>query len=272
VIKNLSDGVSPGEWAGIGFVAAIVVMILITWFFPKLKERYQWARRLEELGPRIVAGALTTTAVFYAMSLFVIVLLGAFSPGLNEWLVDQAPVVQAAVLVVLGAIAVVALRLVLRRNRRDQLVTGLLDRPFGVLTAPAFLLVLASVALSASSALLLVGADHKWWALLAPSGQDPTPQVVGSHRLAEGALTSKLVLWHMLDLIPIVKLPQTLAWDQPPLSYEDWGVGMVLLALKGVAGVALLASGKALLDAWPGRHERRAQRAIKTEGGTDSGS
>jgi hypothetical protein len=151
-------------------------------------------------------------------------------------------------------------------------MTKLVDRRFGVLFAPAFLTVAASVALAASSAVLLVGADHSWWELRAPSGDDPTPRVVDSNRLAEEALTSKLVLWETLDLVPIVDLPRTLAWEQPPLSYEDWGVGMVLVVFKGVAGVAILATGQALLEAWAGRDERRSARVTTAASGTGTQS
>ncbi len=78
------------------------------------------------------------------------------------------------------------------------------------------------------------------------------------------------MLWETLDLIPIVKMPRTLAWEKPPLTYEDWGVGMVLVAFKGVAGVALIATGKALLEAWAERKRRRAPLATTGTIGTES--
>jgi hypothetical protein len=173
---------------------------------------------------------------------------------------------QALVLVALGAMAFVFLFRLLNRDRRGVILNNLVDAQLSWLLAPAFLALAASVALTVSSALILVGADHQWWDLLVSDGNGPSSHVVDVEELANEALTPKLVLWEMLDLAPIVELPRTLAWEEPPVSYEDWGVGFVLLAVKGVAGVALLAAGKALFDAWAGREHRRAGRATAPEG------
>jgi hypothetical protein len=269
-INNLRDGITAAEWATIGFVAAIVTIAVAAAVLSELEDRYPWARRLTRVGKHVGAGAVTAYEAVVAICVYVVVLLAAFASGFNHWLIDRAPVVQAAVVMILGAIAAAILHRMLNRTRRRKFITELVDRRFGVLYAPAFLTVAASVALAASSAVLLVGADHSWWELRASSNSDPTPRVVETDRLADEALTSKLVLWETLDLVPIVKLPRTLAWEKPPLSYEDWGVGMVLLAFKAVAGVSILATGKALLDAWAGRSERRAPHASVSGMGTEA--
>ncbi len=41
--------------------------------------------------------------------------------------------------------------------------------------------------------------------------------------------------WHFLELVPLVQVPETLRWD-PPLSYEQWQVGMLVLGFQ-LAGV-----------------------------------
>ena len=266
-IRNVRDGIAAGEWATSGLVAAILAIVTVAVLASALKERHRWARRLAQLGPILRASVLTAYVGVLVMCLYGIVLLAAFARGLNQWVVDQAPVMQALVLVALGAIAATFLYRLLNRERRGELIRALVDARFGVLYAPAFLVLAASVALTASSALLLVGADHRWWELLAPGGGDSGSQVIDLDGLANEALTSKLVLWEMLDLAPIVELPRTLAWEEPPLTYDDWEVGLVLLAFKAVAGVALLAAGKTLFDAWGGRRDRRAQRAANSAAG-----
>ena len=267
-IRNVRDGITAGEWATLGLIASCLAIVVVAVLVSALKERHRWARRLAQLGLFLRATVLTAYVGVLVLCLYGIVLLAAFASGVNQWVVDQAPVLQALVLVGLGAMAAAFLYRLLGRERRGEVITALVDARFGVLYALAFLLLAASVALTASSALLLVGADHRWWDLLGPDGGDTGVQVVDLDGLADEALTSKLVLWEMLDLVPIVELPRTLAWEEPPVTYEDWGVGLVLLAFKGVAGVALLAAGKALFDAWVSRDDRRARRAIDAAGGT----
>lgn len=272
LIGNLSDGISADEWATIGIIAVLLAIVVVALLASELKERHPWAMKLSQVGRAVGSGVVTAYSALLVMCAYAVVLLAAFSPGLNRWVVDRPPVVQGLVFAALGAMVVVFLYRLRNKDRRGELLKKLVDGPLGVLTAPAFLVLAASVALTAASMLLLVGADHRWWDLRAPGGDDTSSQVVEIGGLADETLPSKLVLWEMLDLVPIVKIPRTLAWEEPPITYEDWGAGFVLLVFKGVAGVALLGAGRALFEAWPGRHARRAQRGadLAVDTGTHS--
>ena len=257
-IRNVSDGISAAEWATGGGVTASVALVSVAVLVGALQERYSWASRVERTWSAIAHNFVISYAALLVMLLYTVVLLAAFSPGLNLWVVDQAPLMQGLVLVSLGAMAFMFLRRLLSRKRREDLIQRLVDAPLGLLGAPAFLVLAACVALTASSGVLLIGADHGWWEMQASSGEPTDSQVVDSAELANGALSSKLVLWEMLDMVPVIEVPRTLTWEEP-LSYDDWGPGLVLLAFKGVAGVALIAAAKSVFDAWAGRETRRTE-------------
>ena len=257
-IRGVSDGVSASD---IGVGAAMIALVTVAVVVHAREERPSWKSRVAEIWNAVAPRLVIAYAALLVMLLYAVVLLVAFSPGLNLWVVDQTPVMQALILAALGAMVFVFLRRLLNRKRRQGLINSLMDAPLGVLGAPAFLVLAASVALTASSALLLVGADHGWWEMHAASGLTDS-RVVDADELATGTLTSKLVLWEMLDMIPVIEVPRTLVWDEP-LGYDDWGPGVVLLAFKGIAGVALIAAGKSVFDAWDGRDARRMRAATE---------
>ena len=56
-------------------------------------------------------------------------------------------------------------------------------------------------------------------------------EFLGSHPPQSTDEIMTFYIWHLIDAVPLLEITQTLRWS-PPISYQDSGVGALLLAFK----------------------------------------
>jgi hypothetical protein len=78
-------------------------------------------------------------------------------------------------------------------------------------------------------------------------------------QLGYGAI-SELFVWHMLDVVPFAKVPETLQWDEPVTQRDGW-TGSLLVAYKIVVLAPVIAAIAGAIERSRNR-ERPAPEAI----------
>lgn len=69
--------------------------------------------------------------------------------------------------------------------------------------------------------------------------------------------------WHFFDAVPVLAIPDTLKW-KAPFTYQDPGVGLLVLAFK----VVVIAPSVGMVAAWWGERRSRAiAEAVRSEAG-----
>lgn len=170
----------------------------------------------------------------------------------SKWVVENFPLglQMATLLVWLLALGAVSLLLYSRELRRAGRVwfERWSPKPFR-LPPTGRLPVWGAVALYINFVLIAMGCFSAFAFLLHTSA--PPLFHPGSHaEVSHGALAD-FFLWHLLDAIPGLKVPETIRW-KAPLTYEHSGAGWLLLLFKVMVIVPAVAGiGRYLKDEEP---------------------
>lgn len=141
----------------------------------------------------------------------------------------HVPILAAATALVLWGVAVLS-----RSDLRTRHAEGLRIwfGPNALIVLPVGILVTATSIFASVTALLL----DRWPHLL----ESPT-----GDRITEGVIAD-FFLWHFLDLVPVLDIPETLRWD-PPLDYTSGWTGLLILLFQGAVVVPMIQVVRAYL-------------------------
>jgi hypothetical protein len=237
------------RWALAG-AGVLAVLGLWSYQFSAKLRSYRIARWLNAVVVKAVNGitlmfGLALVAVYYFM-----ILIAPYVPGIQTWEVGRPTFVHFLIIGILMAVTFMALFPLIEPQRRAWLVWRVTQ---GRLIAKSMYALAFALIVSASIALwdqlLLLLAKHdmvRFYQMLPKAGPAPAGRPVTD--LIHGNDILLLLLWQLGDMVPTLKVNDTIGFEQP-LFYTSSVVGWLVLAFKVIVGFALIGGVLAIVKA-----------------------
>lgn len=238
------------DWvlAGVGVLAAS--WLTTFWVIPTpLIARI--GARLQPVAAKVGTGAVLLWLLVLGACGYLLVLMAPYSTGIQSLVVGAPLVVHVLIIVLLIVVTYHLLFPIIEPKRRAMLVWRFTQ---GRLTAKSLfalyfgLIVSTSIAVWDQLLLLLAKHDVVRFYLVAPKAGAAPAERVSLTDLITGNDIFSLLVWHLGDMVPTVKVNDTLGFKQP-LFYTSSLAGWLVLAFKIIVGFALIGSVLAIVQA-----------------------
>jgi hypothetical protein len=257
----IGGGIAIGAVIGIGNVhgwdwalagaGALVVSWLGSYRISSTPRSARIAARLQPVATGVFTGIMGLCVLVMVACGYLLVLIAPFSPGLQTLEVGSPLVVHVLIIVGLIVVTFILLFPLIEPKRRAWLVWRVTQGRFMAKSLYALgfgLIVSASIALWDQLLLLLAKHDVvRFYQMLPQAGAGPGGPVSATD-LIHGNDIFLLLVWQLGDMVPTLKVNDTIGFEQP-LFYTSSVVGWLVLAFKVIVGFALIGSVLAIVKA-----------------------
>ena len=246
------------DWALAG-VGVLVVSWLWSYRFSPTPWSARFVAPLWSVGTKVVAGALLGWGLLCCAAIYLWFLAVPFFRGLQTREVG-APLWHVLVIVVLIAVTFHLLFPMIEPKRRAVLVWHVTQ---GKLTAKWLfalyfgVIVSASIALWDQMLLLLAKHDVVGFYVALPKVGAAQLERVSLTDLINGNDIFYLLVWQLFDMVPTLKVNDTIGFEQP-LFYDSLA-GWLVLVFKVIVGFALIGSVLAIVKAQQTKPDKPAE-------------
>jgi len=207
--------------------------------------------RVQPVASRIVRGVLVLWALLLALDGYLLVLVAPYSTAIQSTVLGSPLVVHVAIIALLMGVTYHLLFPIVEPKRRAMLVWRFTQGRFTAksLFALYFALII-STSIAVWDQLLLLLAKHdvvRFYLAPAKAGV-PTGEWVSPRDLISGNHIFSLLMWQLGDMVPTVKVNDTIGFEQP-LFYTSFFAGCLVLAFKVIVGTAVIGSVLAIVQA-----------------------
>jgi hypothetical protein len=248
-------GIGVGNLHGWDWALAGAAVLAASWLwsyrFRPTARSARIAARLQPVAAKVGIGAVRLWGLVLLACCYVLVLMAPYSPGIQSLVVGSPLAVHVLIIVALIVLTYHLLFPIIEPKRRAMLVWRFSQ---GKLTAKSLfalgfaLIVSTSIALWDQLLLLLAKHDVvRFYQMLPKAGTAPAERVSVTD-LIHGNDIFLLLVWHLGDMVPTVKVNDTIGFAQP-LFYTSSLVGWLVLAFKVIVGFALIGSVLAIVKA-----------------------
>jgi hypothetical protein len=209
------------------------------------------AARLQPVATGVVAGAVWLWLLVLGACGYLLVLMAPYSTGIQSLVVGSPLVVHVLIIGVLIVVTFHLLFPIVEPKRRAMLVWRFTQ---GRLTAKSLfalyfgLIVSTSIAVWDQLLLLLAKHDVVRFYLVAPKAGAAPAERMPLTDLITGNDIFSLLVWQLGDMVPTLKVNDTIGFEQP-LFYTSSLAGWLVLAFKIIVGFALIGSVLAIVQA-----------------------
>jgi len=258
VIFGIGIGNLPGwVWvlAGAGVLAA---SWLLSYALLPTPRSARIATRLQPVATKIRIGAVRLWVRTIVFLVYLLALMAPFTTGLRMLEVDSPLFVQILIIIVLTVVNFLLLFPLVAPKRRALLVwrfTQGRGTAKLLFTLGFGLIVSTSIALWDQLLLLLVRYDVVWLYLALPNADTAAVDRASLTDLINGNHVFRLLVWQLGDMVPTLKVNETIGFEQP-LFYTSSLAGWLVLAFKTIVGLALLGSVVAIVQAQRARPDK----------------
>ena len=238
------------DWALAGAGVLAAAWLLSYWLVPTPRSK-RIAKRLQPAVTVIGLSVAGLCLLMFVASGYLVVLMAPYSPGIQTLIVGSWLVVHVVIIVGLIIVAYHLLFPLIESKRRAVLVWRVAQGGFiGKLWyALGFgLIVSTSIALWDQLLLLLARHDVVRFYQMLPKTGAAAAKPVSVTDLIHGNDIFLLLAWHLGDMVPTLKVNDTIGFEQP-LFYTSSVVGWLILAFKLIVGLALIGSVLAIVKA-----------------------
>jgi hypothetical protein len=209
------------------------------------------AARLQPVATTVVGGILVLCGLVIVACFYLLALIAPFSPGLQAQEIGSPLFVHLSIIGFLIVVTFYLLFPLIEPKRRAWLVWNVTQgKPMAKsLYALGFgLIVSTSIALWDQLLLLLAKHDVVWFYQMLPKAGAAQAGRVSVTDLIHGNDIFLLLVWQLGDMVPTLKVNDTIGFEQP-LFYTSSLVGWLVLAFKVIVGFALIGSVLAIVKA-----------------------
>jgi hypothetical protein len=209
------------------------------------------AARLQPVATGVVTGAVWIWLLVLGACGYLLVLVAPYSTGIQCLVVGSPLVVHVLIIGVLIVVTFHLLFPIVEPKRRAMLVWRFSQGRFTAKSLFALyfgLIISTSIALWDQMLLLLAKHDVVWFYLVAPKAGVAPAERVPLTDLITGNDIFSLLVWHLGDMVPTVKVNDTIGFGQP-LFYTSSLAGWLVLAFKIIVGFALIGCVLAIVQA-----------------------
>jgi hypothetical protein len=238
------------DWALAG-VGALTAAWLLSYYVSPTSWSAQIATALQPGAAKVVIGAVWAWALLLLACGYLLLLVAPFSEGLQTQEVGAPLIVQVAIIVVLLGVTFHLLFPLVKPKPRAMLVWRFTQGRF---TAKALfalffgLIVSTSIALWDQLLLLLARLGAAGFYLVPPGTGEVPAERVPLADLINGNHIFSLLVWQIGDMVPTLRVNDTIGFGQP-LFYTSPAVGWLVLAFKAIVGLALIGCVLAIVKA-----------------------
>jgi hypothetical protein len=238
------------DWAIAGASVLAAAWLLSYWVFPTDRST-RVAARLQPAAAAVGLGVAGLWALVFLTSCYLLLLMAPYSPGIQTVVVGSWLVVHVAVMAGLIVIAYHLLFPLIEPKRRAVLVWRVTQGGFINKARYALgfgLIVSTSIALWDQLLLLLARHDVVRFYHVLPKAGTAAAEPVPVADLIHGNDIFSLLAWQLGDMVPTLKVNDTIGFGQP-LFYTSSLAGWLILSFKLIVGLALIGSVLAIVKA-----------------------
>jgi hypothetical protein len=258
-------GIGIGNLHGWDWAVAGASVLAASWLLSYRISPTSWSDRIaawwQPVAAGVVIGAVWLFVLVELACGYLLLLIAPFSPGLQTQEVGSPLVVHLVIIVVLIVVTFHLLFPLIEPKPRAVLVWRFTQGRFMAKARFALffgLIVSTSIALWDQLLLLLARLDVVGFYLVLPkAGAVPGPRVPLAD-LINGNDFFLLLLWQLGDMVPTIKVNDTIGFEQP-LFYTNSAVGWLVLAFKVIVGLALIGSVLAVVKAQRDKPKKPAE-------------
>jgi hypothetical protein len=220
------------------------------WIIPTSRSR-RIAARLQPVAAVVGLGVAGLWALVFLASCYLVVLMAPYSPGIQTLVVGSPLIVHALIIAGLIFVTLLLLFPLIEPKRRAMLVWRVTQGGFMAKSLYALgfgLIVSTSIALWDQLLLLLARHDVVRFYQMLPKAGAAVAERVSVTDLIHGNDIFLLLAWQLGDMVPTLKVNDTIGFEQP-LFYTSSVVGWLVLAFKVIVGFALIGSVLAIVRA-----------------------
>ena len=251
VISGIGFGNLHGwDWALAGAGVLAAAWLLSYWLIPTSRST-RIAARLQPAATVVGLGVAGLWALLFLTSCYLVVLMAPYSPGIQTQVVGSWLIVHVVIIVGLIVIAYHLLFPLIEPKRRAVLVWRVTQGGFIGKSRYALgfgLIVSTSIALWDQLLLLLARHDVVRFYQMLPKTGAAAAEPVSVTDLIHGNDIFLLLAWQLGDMVPTLKVNDTIGFEQP-LFYTSSVVGWLVLSFKLIVGLALIGSVLAIAKA-----------------------
>lgn len=199
----------------------------------------------------LLKGIIALCVIMMVACGYLLILIAPFSPGLQTQEVGSPLFVHLLVITFLIVVTFPLLFPLIEPLRRQKLVWHVTQGP--LIAKSLYVLgfgLIVSVSIALWDQLLLLLAKHdvvRFYQVLPKAGAGPGGQVSVTD-LIHGNDIFLLLVWHLGDMVPTLKVNDTIGFGQP-LFYTSALVGWLVLAFKVIVGFSLIGGVLAIVKA-----------------------
>jgi hypothetical protein len=238
------------DWALAGAGVLAAAWLMSYWIFPTSRSA-RIAARLRPAATVVGLGVAGLWALLFLASCYLVVLMAPYSPGIQTRVVGSWLAVHVVIIIGLIVVAYHLLFPLIEPKRRAVLVWRATQGGFIVKSRYALgfgLIVSTSIALWDQLLLLLARHDVVRFYQMLPNTGASAAKPVSVTDLIHGNDIFLLLVWHLGDMVPTLKVNNTIGFGQP-LFYTSSMAGWLVLAFKIIVGLALIGSVLAIVKA-----------------------
>ena len=209
------------------------------------------AARLGPVAAKVGTGAVLVWGLLFLACGYVVVLMAPYSTGIQSRVIGSPLVMHILIIGVLIVVTYHLLFPIIEPKRRAMLVWRFTQ---GRLTARSlfalYFALIVSMSIAVWDQLLLLLAKHNVvrFYLAAPKAGAAPAERVPLTDLITGNDIFSLLMWQLGDMVPTLKVNDTIGFEQP-LFYTSSLAGWLVLAFKIIVGFALIGSVLAVVQA-----------------------
>jgi hypothetical protein len=258
-------GIGISSLHGWDWALAGASVLAASWLWSYWISPTRWSTRiaasLQPVAARVASGAVWLWVCVVLADGYLLLLVAPFSPGLQTQEVGSPLVVHVLIIVVLVVVTFHLLFPLIEPKRRAVLVWRFIQgRAMAKARFALFfgLIVSTSIALWDQLLLLLARYDVVGFYLVLPKAGAAPAERVPLADLINGNDFFSLLVWQLGDMVPTLKVNDTIGFEQP-LFYTNSGVGWLVLAFKVIVGLALIGSVLAVVKAQRDKPKKPAE-------------
>jgi hypothetical protein len=248
-------GIGIGNLRGWDWALAGAGVLAASWLWSYQVSPTPWsariAARLQPVAAKVGTGAVMLWGLVFLACGYVLVLVAPYSTGIQSLVVGSPLAVHVLIIVGLIVVTYHLLFPIIEPKRRAMLVWHFTQGRFTAKSLFALyfgLIVSTSIAVWDQLLLLLTKHDVVRFYLVAPKAGAAPAQRVPLTDLIAGNDIFSLLMWQLGDMVPTLKVNDTIGFGQP-LFYTSSLAGWLVLAFKTIVGFALIGSVVAIIQA-----------------------
>ena len=238
------------DWALAGACVLAASLLFSYWISPTPRAAWMGAR-LQPVVTTVFAGILGLCGLVIVACVYLLTLMAPYSPGLQTQEVGSPLFVHLLIIGFLIGVTFHLLFPLIEPKRRAWLIWNVTQgKPmakslyvlgFGVIVS-------TSIALWDQLLLLLARYDVVWFYQMLPKAGAAQAGPMPVTDLIHGNDIFLLLVWQLGDMVPTLRVNDTIGFEQP-LFYTSSLVGWLVLAFKVIVGFALIGSVLAIVRA-----------------------